>query len=78
MGDKLYIVVKGRVAVQVCNPDQFHGTPGVVASMTDGEQFGELFLMSVGEDKDLEKKYRASLRKATCFVSLLDSSSKDN
>ncbi len=46
VGDKLYVILKGRVAVSINSPE-YGNLPVVVATLNDGEQFGELSLISL-------------------------------
>jgi CRP-like cAMP-binding protein len=46
VGDKLYLIVKGRVAVERQAPE-YGNLPVVIATLGDGEQFGELSLISL-------------------------------
>ena len=46
IGDKLYVILKGRVAVQINAPEYGH-LPVVVATLSDGDQFGELSLINM-------------------------------
>lgn len=46
VGDKLYVILKGRIAVQI-NSSEYGNLPVVVATLNDGEQFGELSLIKL-------------------------------
>ena len=48
IGDKLYVIVKGRVAVQI-NSKEYGNLPVVVTTLNDGDQFGELSLISLNK-----------------------------
>lgn len=81
IGDKLYIIIKGRVAVQI-NSVEYGRLPIVVSTLNDGDQFGELSLISVNNIQDhsnkqgefhisdlMDKEDFYKRRKATCLVS---------
>ena len=46
IGDKLYVILKGRVAIQI-QSKEYGNLPVVVATRQDGEQFGELSLIAL-------------------------------
>jgi CRP-like cAMP-binding protein len=52
IGDKLYVILKGRVAVQIQGSREYGRMPVVVATLGDGEQFGELSLISMNRVQD--------------------------
>jgi len=48
IGDKLYVILKGRIAVEK-QTKECGNLPVVVATLSDGEQFGELSLINLQE-----------------------------
>ena len=42
----MYIILKGRVAVQINSPE-YGNLPVVVTTLNDGDQFGELALINM-------------------------------
>jgi CRP-like cAMP-binding protein len=44
IGDKLYVILKGRVAVQIQSVE-YGKLPVVITTLNDGDQFGELSLI---------------------------------
>jgi CRP-like cAMP-binding protein len=78
VGDKLYVIIKGRVAVQILSVD-YGRMPVVVATLCDGDQFGELSLISLNKVQDNSNKQGEVIsierqhnefqrRKATCIT----------
>jgi CRP-like cAMP-binding protein len=83
IGDKLYVILKGRVAVQI-NSKEFGSLPVVIATLSDGDHFGELSLISLSRVQDNSNKQQEVLslnkdpteflrRKATCLVTYYES-----
>ena len=82
VGDKLYVILKGRVAVQI-NSQEYGHLPVVVATLSDGDQFGELSLINMNKVQDHSNKQGEVVslhghkeefqrRKASCIVSGID------
>jgi len=55
IGDKLYIILKGRVAVEITSPE-LANMPVVVTTLNDGDQFGELSLIKMEKIQDNSKQ----------------------
>ena len=54
-GDKMYVILKGRVAVEQ-HSDLTGGVPVVIAMLTDGVHFGELSLLDNSQVESNTKK----------------------
>ena len=78
-GDKMYVILKGRVAVEKTSPE-YDNLPLVVALLKDGEHFGELSLIDreklakqstapefLGE-ATFEQRLRYERRNASCIT----------
>ena len=84
-GHEMYVILKGRVAVQQTS-EEFGNLPRVVYIKTDGEQFGELSLIDqdkvgelnldpsskeAAEARASEQKHKYTRRTASCITTEL-------
>lgn len=77
IGDSMYVILKGRVAVEK-KSQEYGNLPIIVALLKDGEHFGELGLIDqeridkqtkeVGTIGDFSEKRRYATRKGSCIT----------